>query len=492
MNARSSVPDSNLHISLAGAEGAQVTSALDEALQKLELLSQADAAAEEASEASPPLRQPTVESSADRLLPLVHAMTMAADRAGAAEQLVKELGNRFPEATIRFGYGASRLGRLFDLQLGWLGQESAIQKECQQRWKTLRDTSAADASLIEPDDFGREPAGPLLELAFQQSDGAGLAVLWMDTSSATPAKATREAIAASDWLRKSSEMLAEVFWSRPLYAWSKSIPKLGRHSKLAAVVVGIMLAIVAVWPMPYRVSCSARVETLKQRMISTPFDASLLETRVEPGDSVRQGQVLVRLDGRPLRLERESIEAEIQQASKEYNAALATGRVADAQQAKLKRTQLSRRFDLLTERLQQLEVVSPIDGVVVSGDLEKHVGSPLKLGQTLLEVAPLNYLQIEIDIPEREIGYVAEDAHVRVKVDAVGGQSMRLQLDSLYPAASLRDDRNVFVGRIKVNNADAELRPGMRGQATLYGPLRPWAWSWLRPGIEEALWWVGY
>jgi multidrug resistance efflux pump len=227
-------------------------------------------------------------------------------------------------------------------------------------------------------------------------------------------------------------------------------------------------------------------------MIATPFEATLLRTNIKPGDTVKTGDVLVELDGRPLRLEREAIEAEIQQVAKEHDVALATRRIAESQQAALKKQQLIRQHELLSDRLGRLKVVSPIDGVVVSGDLEKFVGSPLERGQTLIEVAPMNQMVIEIEIPEHEIGYVKKGADARVKLDAIGGKSIRKPLSDVFPSAELRDDHNVFIGRIEVDNGDHKLKPGMRGEATAYGPLRPWIWSWVRGGFERTLWWIGY
>jgi multidrug resistance efflux pump len=218
----------------------------------------------------------------------------------------------------------------------------------------------------------------------------------------------------------------------------------------------------------------------------------LLKTHVKPGDTVSRGDVLLELDGRPLRLERESIEAEIQQVVKTHDVALATRRIADAQQAAFKEQHLRRQYDLLSDRLQRLEVISPIDGIVVSGDLEKFVGSPLERGQTLIEVAPMDRMIIEIEIPEHEIGFVKKGAKTRIKIDAIGGKSIRVPLSEIFPAAEIRNDRNIFVGRIELDNPDQKLRPGMRGEATMYGPLRPWIWSWVRGGIERVLWWMGY
>jgi multidrug efflux pump subunit AcrA (membrane-fusion protein) len=137
-------------------------------------------------------------------------------------------------------------------------------------------------------------------------------------------------------------------------------------------------------------------------------------------------------------------------------------------------------------------VVSPIDGVIVSGDLDRYIGSPLEIGQTLVEIAPLDRVNIEIEIPEYEIGYVVADADARIRFASIGGDSIRQKVNAVYPAAEIRDDNSVFVAKMEVENPEGKLRPGMRGDATAYGPLRPAAWSWIRGSWERLLWWAGY
>ena len=144
------------------------------------------------------------------------------------------------------------------------------------------------------------------------------------------------------------------------------------------------------------------------------------------------------------------------------------------------------------DRLGRLDVTSPIDGVVISGELDKFVGAPLERGQGLLEIAPMAEMRIEVQIPDYEIGYVKPGTKTAVKLDAVGGPSMHLRIEDIFPSAELRDDQNVFIGQIRVENTDGTLRPGMLGEATAFGPPRPRVWSWVRPVFERGLWWLGY
>ncbi len=486
------------HAPAEGLSDEQLSVVIDDALERLAEMSQTSADGVEQTSIRAAARSLTDPSPPPPMtLPLIEALLAASCRADAASELVKTLSDAMPDAAVRCGIGAGQLNRFFDARLGWLGPESQLHQEAVVRWDDILSGQQADegdaAGEIESQPTSnskRCPAtrvicsGGSLTLALPEPDGRGLLVVWIVQDNLDLAKV--------GWLSDAAGTLAAAFWSRPLRSWPRAVARLRRRTGILIACGLVGFSLLAVWPVPYRVACRARVDTMRQRIIASPFEASLLSANFRPGDTVRAGDTLIVLDGRPLRLERESIDAEIQQMSKQHDVALATGRIADAQQSKLKRRKLERRYEMLTDRLRRLEVASPINGVVVSGDLERYVGSPLELGQTLMEIAPLDYMVVEVEIPAHEINYVQRDAETRVRIDSVGGKSLRMRLDELFPAAELREDRNVFVGRIHVNNRDLNLMPGMRGEAIVYGPLRPWIWSWVRGGVERVLWWIGY
>lgn len=408
---------------------------------------------------------------------IIESMSAAESRRIALKTLTSDLSSLCPGATVRAGIGRGRMAYFIDSRLGWLGPESSLHQQAAANWDTharrTEDPKADEASVVR--------IGKMVRLNLPQSGGTGRAVVWIEGHTDS-----------IDWMPAMVGTIGAVLWSRP----SRSLPllalRIAKRTTVMLAIAAVLILVLAVWPVHYRVACTAKVETIGGRFIASPFEATLLNATVRPGDVVTAGQVLLVLDGRPLRLEREALEAEIGQVNKEHDVALATRRIAEAQQADLRRQQLTRQLDLINDRLGHLDVVSPIDGVVVSGDLEKHVGSPLQRGQTVIEVAPMEKMVIEVEIPEHEIAFVEVGQDTRVKIDSVGGASVHRPLTELYPSAELRDDRNVFVGRIELDNSDGKLRPGMRGDATVYGPLRPWIWSWVRSGVERVMWWVGY
>lgn len=417
---------------------------------------------------------------ANSLLTLIELMSATPGRRDAAVALVKSFAKEYGECSVRCGIGRSRLNHLYDIRLGWLGPESSLHQQHADQWRaTDEESEEAESEAPAITAHGQE-----IEISLPQPGGRGRCCVWIEGQQTMSKPVT--------WTPMVLSTVATVLWNRPFQSWPSVVVRAIRRSMFSVTLAGVMLLALACLPVQYRVSCEARVDTTEQRFIATPFEATLLKANVKPGDTVRQGDVLLELDGRPLRLEREEIEAEIQQVVKARNVALASQRIAESQQQAFKEQQLRRRHDLLSDRLGKLEVVSPIDGIVVSGDLQKFVGSPLERGKTLIEVAPMDKMIVEVEIPEFEIGYVEKGATTRVKIDAIGGSSIRLPLEEIYPAAEVRDDRNVFIGRISLDNSQFQFKPGMLGKATAYGPRRPWIWSWIRGAVERVMWWIGY
>ena len=258
-----------------------------------------------------------------RLLRLIEDIACAANRYAAIEALVVGIAIRFPNAAVRAGIGQQRMKRFYDRRLGWLGSASSLHSAAEAEWNHLP-IDVADCHIV---DGG-------LVVCLPEIGGDGRLVVWIEGNQVKDF--------SLDWLVGAIHTLRVVFWERPVRAWMRLAQKLGLGSTFWFAIALSSLLVVAIWPAHYRIACTAKVEPLQQRLVATPFEATLLQSNVKPGDAVTEGQVLVVLDGRPLRLELESIESEIQQASKQDDSARATGKIAEAQQAALKVRQLSR------------------------------------------------------------------------------------------------------------------------------------------------------
>ena len=282
--------------------------------------------------------------------------------------------------------------------------------------------------------------------------------------------AASPAIAASlDVLARADVSLWRRFASAVARAWQKL-----RGRNLALALLGLML--LACVPWPYKVGCQCELQPVTRRFVAAPYAGVFEQSLVEPGDLVKRDQVLARMDGRELRYELAGVTADQDRAGKSRDVNLASGKVAASQIDAYERERFQNRRRLLESRFEHLDIKSPIDGLVISGDLKRSAGVPVTVGQALYEIAPLDRMVVEIAVPDEQIGLVAPGQDVAIRLDAWPGDSWRGELHKIQPRSETRDDENVFIAEVLLDNADQRLRPGMKGTARITTVWRPWAW----------------
>ena len=264
-----------------------------------------------------------------------------------------------------------------------------------------------------------------------------------------------------------------------------------RRRNLYAMGALTLLVALAV-PIPYKVHCGCALEPVTRRYIAAPFDTTLARTLVKPGDVITAGQPLVEFDGREIRWELASLQAALEKAQKTRDAALADRKTSDAQLARLEMQQLQHQIALLRHREENLQIASPFDGVIISGDLQRVEGAPVTTGQTLLEVAPLDEVVVELAIPERSVAYVQEQAEATIRLDAFAGQSWSGAVHRIHPRAEIREAQQVFVGELELSNPAGTLRPGMRGAVKVDAGWAPTGWILFHRPFRVVTRWLGW
>jgi multidrug resistance efflux pump len=198
------------------------------------------------------------------------------------------------------------------------------------------------------------------------------------------------------------------------------------------------------------------------------------------------------MDGRELRGRLAACEADLTRAGKSRDVNMAAGKLAGSQIDRLEMERLEHERDLLKRRLEQLEIRSPIAGIVVTGDLRRYEAATLKIGHDLYEIAPLDHLTAELAVPEEDLEQVAENAEAVIRLDAVSGGNFDGRIMRIRPRGELRDNKQVFVAEVDLGNSSKNLRPGMKGTSTVYGPRAPGAWLLLRKPLYTALRFLGW
>jgi hypothetical protein len=290
------------------------------------------------------------------------------------------------------------------------------------------------------------------------------------------------ALAASERMNRGRFFDRLTNWMR----WPRS--RRGRVALIAVVAFAALLCV----PWTYRLDCRCEAQPVVRRVVAAPFDGKLLKAHVEPGDVVRAGQTLAVLDGREVRWELAGVVAEHSRAGKERDRHFSEHDFGAARLAELEQERLAHRRRLLEDRTTNLVVRSPSDGVVIAGDVKRFEGKPLEIGETLFEVAPLDRMLVEVEVPEDQVRHVAAGQPVAIALEAFPGRRWTGRVARIHPRAETRDDRHVFIAEVELPNADALLRPGMRGEARLTGPRRTLGWCLFHRPLAKLLFWLGW
>ncbi len=220
-------------------------------------------------------------------------------------------------------------------------------------------------------------------------------------------------------------------------------------------------------PVTYHVRCRAVAQPEVRRFAVAPFEGQIEVGLVRPGDPVTKGQVLARLDGRNIRWQLSSASAEREQAARKREIELAAQNVSEAMLAELEADKFAAQESILKSKLEQLEVRSPIDGVILSGSLDRAEAASVFVGETLFEVGTIQPLKIELSVPADDVGQVRAGQSVRIWMEGRESRAILGKVSVIRPVSETRMARNVFVAEVIVDNSDQSLRPGMVGSARI-------------------------
>ena len=119
---------------------------------------------------------------------------------------------------------------------------------------------------------------------------------------------------------------------------------------------------------------------------------------------------------------------------------------------------------------------APVAGVVLSGDLSTRIGGVFTKGEHLFQIAPVDRLELQIDVPEASVGWLSVGQPGRFAGFARPEDRQEITLTRIAPAAELRGTNNVFPIEAGTLQQAAWMRPGMEGMAMVEIGERPLWW----------------
>jgi biotin carboxyl carrier protein len=255
----------------------------------------------------------------------------------------------------------------------------------------------------------------------------------------------------------------------------------GRYGWKLGVAVLACVAVFLVFARgDYRLRADVALEGEVRRAVTVPFDGFIHQAPHRAGDLVAEGDVLCLLDDRDLRLDRMVTVGRLRQLEQQLQEAVSQHDRAQASIIRAQLGQVQAELDLADAHLVRTVLKAPFPGLIVSGDLSQRLGSAVRQGDVLFEVAPLDSYRVILKVDERYIADVCVGQHGELVLFSLPGQEYGFTVSTITPIARAEDGRNYFRVEAALEAVDGNLRPGMEGVGKIDVDRRSLTRIWVR------------
>ena len=260
------------------------------------------------------------------------------------------------------------------------------------------------------------------------------------------------------WLCLPPRARAQAIGKSATQAPSGRFPKRLAGLALLASLVGL-----AMIPYPFYIQTQAYLEPTTQQFIHATADSFIEELLVAEGQSVQSHQPLVRLRAPNLELQIEELAGQIlalvekknglrvavnQLSANNSDLANQTRLSAELRLIEIQEKHAQEKLDFLEKQRQELLLQSPIQGIVVGGELSRELSDrPLQRGDALFRVADLQGpWHLKLLVADRDGRYV-QQALLNGPVDIdwglenATGRGLKAKLISMRPEVDQRPNQ---------------------------------------------------
>jgi hypothetical protein len=255
--------------------------------------------------------------------------------------------------------------------------------------------------------------------------------------------------------------------------------KRNRFLLKVGIIAGLICGIL-VWPFKRHIDGDCAIQALDRAFVVPEISARIETILVHEGDHVTKGQELARLDTRRLKLELDGTEQEELRYAADADRVRATGDEAAAQVSLLEVKVLDQQAKKLQADIDSATLRSPIDGIVMTKDLELRAGEVLQEGAPFAEIDDFSAWQLHAEINERDIASVEEALHDKGKLDLtyiLYSQSAHVLTTTISSPSQIsasaypREKENVFIitfdKPVIPDDIVKDIRPGLTGRAEI-------------------------
>lgn len=231
-----------------------------------------------------------------------------------------------------------------------------------------------------------------------------------------------------------------------------------------------------------QVPLTGTVSAVREAKLSAEVEGQVEEVKVEVGDAVKAGEILLTLDKEVAQYTLESLQAATRQAKTEL--ADARRRFEDAgrlrkqssiseNDLRLAETEVNVDQAILQqkqaeEKLQRAYVdrhtlLAPFDGVITERMTE--TGEWISPGDTVLTLVEVDRLRIEFHVPQEFYAAIDDSASLEITLDALPDQTMTSDIEAIVPFSD--PNSRTFMLHATIDADTRRITPGMSAHGKL-------------------------
>lgn len=296
------------------------------------------------------------------------------------------------------------------------------------------------------------------------------------------------------WLVLGKYLKAIAAYLLQTYGNAKEAIVRWRQSWQTKAVTAAVLLLVLFPPFSIKVTTDFVLEPAARLELRAPVSGLVEQVRVREGDRVEPGTVLAVLRNSEIEARAEVLQRELQLAEQYLRAARASGDLAASQDYDRQRQRLELEWKEARRKRAELELRTPIGGVVTTPQVEQRVGEYLREGELFAVVADRHLMRARVLVQDIALEDIREGAWSKLNLRARPLETFTGQVEQILPAAALdrpvsrpaplvrhgQELYNYFAVTLEIPNPEGKLWEGMTGTAKIYGPRYPLAWRGVR------------
>src|SRR3989338_1354362 len=235
------------------------------------------------------------------------------------------------------------------------------------------------------------------------------------------------------------------------------------------------------------ISATGTIAAEKKTTLASKIPGKIKSILIQEGQEVEMDQKLIQLESKELELQTEIAESAHRSAAsaideenyKRHKTLYEEGVITKSEfdkieseykAAKADKERLEKTVQLQEEQKSSSELTAPFPAL--AAQILVHEGEVIAAGQPLAELVSMNTVNVEVPIASQNIGKIQKGMESHVTADS-SSQNFQGTLETISPVADPLS--RTFESKIKIDNKNRALKPGMFAKVSIIAQRRPQA-----------------